>query len=93
VNDFNGLLDAAFNEIRQAGASQPAILIRLADRLGQLLAHAEGDRATSVRRHLQLVRDSGTRAIALADDRKDFEARIAAALHQPDADDDKDAES
>ena len=30
-------------EIRQAGAAQPAILIRLADRLGQLLAHANPD--------------------------------------------------
>ena len=85
ASDFDGLLDAAFNEIRQAGATQPAILIRLADRLGQLAAHARPDQAGPLRRHVTLVRESGARAIADAADRSDLEARIAEALHQPDA--------
>ena len=84
ATDFAGFLDAAFNEIRQAGASQPAILIRLADRLGQLLAHAESPAADALRRHLQLVQASGSAAIANADDRKDLEARVATAFHHVD---------
>ncbi len=80
VTDFGGQLAAAFNEIRQAGATQPAILIRLADRLGQLVAHARADQAEALRHHLRLVRDSGMRAIADAADRDDLAERIAAAL-------------
>lgn len=82
VSDFPGLLAAAFNEIRQAGATQPAILIRLADRLGQLVAHAQPEQAEAIRHHLRLVRDSGARAVADAADRTDLDIRIAAALHQ-----------
>ena len=83
VSDFSGMLDVAINEIRQAGASQPAILIRLADRLGQLLAHARPDHADAIRRHIQLVQESGARAIPDAADRHTLEARVATALHRP----------
>ncbi len=83
VTDFAGLLDAAFNEIRQAGAAQPAILIRLADRLGQLLVHADDARSEAIRHHLQRVHTGARETIPNADDRDDFEARIADALYRP----------
>lgn len=35
-SDASGLVNAAFNGIRQAGAGHPAVLIRIADALGQL---------------------------------------------------------
>ena len=37
VSDHAGLLDAAFNQIRQAGKTHPAILIELAEILGKWL--------------------------------------------------------
>lgn len=75
---LDGILDAAFNEIRQAGAAQPAILIRLVDRLGQLLVHADEKQARAISHHIALTRATGERAIAEAD-RQDFLARADAA--------------
>ena len=80
TTQIDGILDAAFNEIRQAGASQPAILIRLVDRLGQLLGHANNDQAEEIRRHLELVRATGQRGIADQADRSILAARIETAL-------------
>ena len=40
VSDHAGLLDAAFNQIRQAGQTHPAILIELAEILGKLVPSA-----------------------------------------------------
>lgn len=80
TTQFDGILDTAFNEIRQAGASQQSILIRLADRLGQLLAHADKDQMVEIRRHLELVRATGQRAIADQADRSILTARVETAL-------------
>ena len=79
---FDGILDAAFNEIRQAGASQPAVLIRLADRFGQLIAHAVPDQAREIGRHLELLRKTGERAIGDEADQKTLSERIDLALKQ-----------
>jgi len=77
---FDGILDAAFNQIRQAGATMPAVIIRLAERLGQLLHQADGAKAEAVLRHIRLVEQSGERGIADAADREALQTRIAAAL-------------
>ena len=81
TTSLDGILDAAYNEIRQAGAAQPAILIRLVDRLGQLLAQADEGQARAVSRHIDLVRATGERAVADEADRKDFLARADAAAN------------
>jgi len=78
---LDGILDAAFNEIRQAGATQPAILIHLVDRLGQLLAHADERQAKAISRHVDLARATGERGIADQSDRKAFLARAEAAAN------------
>jgi len=75
TTSLDGILDAAFNEIRQAGATQPAILIHLVDRLGQLLAHADERQANAIFRHIDLARATGERGIADTSDRQDFLAR------------------
>jgi hypothetical protein len=51
LSGFDGIVDTALNQIRQAGAAQPAILIRLVDRLGQLLDHADTDQRAVLTRH------------------------------------------
>jgi len=53
---FDGILDAAFNQIRQAGAGQPAILICLVDRLDQLLGQANERQAKPIMRHIERTR-------------------------------------
>jgi uncharacterized membrane protein len=80
ATDFRGILDAAFNQIRQAGATQPAILIQLIARLGQLLAHAGPSQAKAIVAHIELVRQTGRRGIADEADRDALEERIAEAL-------------
>jgi uncharacterized membrane protein len=75
TTSLDGIFDTAFNEIRQAGASQPAILIHLVDRLGQLLAHTNEKQAKPVLRHIELVRTTGERSIADEADRSDFRRR------------------
>ncbi len=79
TTDFDGILDTAFHQIRQAGASHPAVLICLADRLGQLLARARPDQTGTLLRHLNLVQATGTRAIPDLADRLVLDERIAAA--------------
>jgi len=79
TTSLDGILDAAFNEIRQAGATHPAILIRLVDRLGQLLAHADEKQAETILRHLDLTRATGERGIPDEADLKDFLVRAEAA--------------
>ncbi len=81
--DFEGIADVAFNQIRQAGAEQPAIMIRLADRLGQLLGVADTRQSAVLRVHLERVRETGARAIADVSDRKALDARIASAFQVP----------
>ena len=47
-SDFHGLVEAAFDQIREAAVQHPAILIRLADVLGQLapvLGHVDARNA------------------------------------------------
>jgi len=81
TTSLDGILDAAFNEIRQSGAAPPAILIRLVDRLAPLLAQADGRQARAISRHIDLVRATGERAIADEADRRDFLARADAAAN------------
>jgi uncharacterized membrane protein len=80
TTSLDGILDAAFNQIRQAGASQPAILIRLVDRLGQLLAHADCNQATAILRHIDITRATGQRGIADEADRLEFLGRVETAV-------------
>jgi hypothetical protein len=55
-------------------------MIRLADRLGQLLGVADTRQSAVLRVHLERVRETGAGAIADASDRKALDARIASAF-------------
>ncbi len=78
--DIAGLLDASFHPIRQAGADHPAILIRIADVLGDLAASAR----TPEQKHallFQLLRLAQTACLGrlAPGDRNDVARRIRAA--------------
>ena len=64
VSTFAGLMDAAFNQIRQAGESNPSILIRQLEALGALAALAPTDghrRQCAV--HAAMILAAGRRCI------------------------------
>jgi uncharacterized membrane protein len=57
ATDYEGLLGAAFNQIRQAAASNASVLIGLARRLGDLLhVAALPEQTQAIAKHLEMVR-------------------------------------
>lgn len=62
ATDYDGLVDAMFHMLRQNSDGQPAVLIRLAEVLTAVAAveNRPGRRA-ALRRHLQLVQETGSR--------------------------------
>ncbi len=73
VSTFDGITDAAFNQIRQQAL--PAVLIHMADNIGKLLQQADADHRAALEKHLKLVVDAGRRSIAAEEDLAVLEAR------------------
>nr|WP_246522490.1 DUF2254 domain-containing protein [Neoroseomonas terrae] len=62
--DYDGLLDAMFHMIRQAGASSAAVIVRLVEVLGIALeAETNPVRRTALRRHADLALAAGQREL------------------------------
>jgi uncharacterized membrane protein len=73
---FGGVADAAFNQIRQYGASSPAVLIRLTDALGAIGRSAATDAHRQVvARHLAMI-ERAAAALPEEDDRRDLCERV-----------------
>ena len=70
VSTFEGLTDAAFNQIRQTASTNAAVLIRMSDNIGQLLLLADEPQRAALAKHLRLVAVAGARDIAEEDARK-----------------------
>lgn len=79
LSTFEGVTDAAFNQIRQLSAGMPAVLIRMADNIGQLLRLANDAQRPALEKHLRLVVNAGGRDIADEDDRNDLKAAASTA--------------
>ncbi len=76
VSTFEGVVDAAFNQIRQQASGMPAVLIRLADDIGQLLLQADERHRPALEKHLRLVASAGRHTITAKDDLADLEAKM-----------------
>jgi uncharacterized membrane protein len=80
VSTFDGLTDAAFNQIRQVGRDKAAVMIRLleviADLAGRLRTPEQRD---ALRRHARLTFEEATAALPSAHDRADVEERYGKA--------------
>ena len=83
--DFGDILDAAFDQIRVAGAHKQRILLNMAQNLARLAALAETPHAPALRRHVGLLQRTSARAIADDLEREEIleplqaaEARLAA---------------
>ncbi len=81
ATDFQGIADAAFNQVRQYGCKSVAVTIRLLEVLGRIGPHLvrQSDRTILVG-HARKVRDDGTAAATNEDDRRAIERACAAAL-------------
>jgi uncharacterized membrane protein len=80
VSTFEGIADAAFNQIRQQASGIPAVLIRLTDNIAQLLEQADAKHRAALEKHLTLVTHAARRTIADEDDLADLLARAKAQL-------------
>lgn len=82
--DFSGLVDAAFNQIRQSATRSPAVLIQMASILGALAVVVEDDdQQRSVRSHLHKLRRCALSHIEDQDDLADFEAVVVLVMGDP----------
>jgi uncharacterized membrane protein len=69
VSTFEGIVDVAFNQIRQSGERVPAVLIRLTENLRQLHECADADQRPILQKHLRQVLEAGDRTIGDETDR------------------------
>lgn len=82
VSTFEGITDAAFNQIRQHASEKTAVLIRLAENIAQLLALTDDTHRPALEKHLRLVSKAGQRTIVDESDLADLDARTAAVTSQ-----------
>lgn len=74
--EFEGVLDAAFNQIRQFSGGSPSVIIRLMEALSTILSLTKDEaRRQAVLRHAQMVLNVGEQTIKEENDLKDLKAR------------------
>jgi uncharacterized membrane protein len=79
---FADILQEAFRQIRQQAHDQPAVLIRLVESLGQLLAQAKSAQEPPLRKEIELVLKTGRKNIAQEEDFETLEERAKLALEE-----------
>lgn len=82
---FADFLEEAFRQIRQHSQEHPAVLIRLVESLGQLLAQAEAAQKSVLQKQIEIVLDVGRRSIAQKEDLDALENRAIIALGKTNA--------
>jgi uncharacterized membrane protein len=81
VTTYEGILDAAFHQIRQAGASMPAVLIHMLEAIARMAEHTHLDeQRRALARHAHLIRAAGERSVGEPADREDVERSFRRAL-------------
>jgi uncharacterized membrane protein len=79
---FAETVEEAFRQIRQHGHDEPAVLIRLVESLGQLLAQANETQRPVLEEQIEMVLDTGRRDIPQKQDLQTLEERAKLALDQ-----------
>jgi uncharacterized membrane protein len=80
TSQFDGLLEAGFNMIRQYGEGSAAVLIRLAERLADLYELGDEAQCKHIAGQLDMVLRAGRRSLPEPNDLAALEARIPRAL-------------
>ncbi len=74
VTSYDGILDAALHQIRQAGSRHPAVMIHLLDAIGRIAEHARLDgQRRALARHATLAWSAVERDVDESADRGDAE--------------------
>lgn len=82
VTTFAGTLDAAFNQIRQAGSDKPAILIHMLEAISSVAEHSRTrEQRLALTHHAHLIREAGLRDVAEPTDVEDIEQAFVRANH------------
>ncbi|WP_090242620.1 DUF2254 domain-containing protein [Pseudomonas guineae] len=77
---FAGIIDTAFNQIRQSARSNPAVAIRMLDAIAQIAGHVSSQQqATCLQRQAGMIVKGAREAVPEADDVLAVEVRFAAA--------------
>lgn len=77
---FAGIVDTAFNQIRQNARSNPAVAIRMLDVIAQIAGHAQSaEDASCLQRHAGMIIRGAREAVPEPDDLLAVEARFIAA--------------
>ncbi|WP_051341587.1 DUF2254 domain-containing protein [Azospirillum halopraeferens] len=77
--DFDGLMNAAFHQIRQAGAAKPAVAIHLLGSIARLAEHVRTPRQhRTLLRHAEMSAAAGLRHAEDPNDKADIGAALAA---------------
>lgn len=88
--DFEGVVDAAFNQIRQASRANAAVTIRMLEVIGLLLERKLGnDRRAVLLRHAEMIWRGSQEALSEESDRQDVDVRyqnVRKRYTEPDAD-------
>ena len=79
---FADIVHEAFRQIRQQAHSQPAVLIRLVESLGQLLAQANAAQQPILKKQIEIVLETGAKYIDQKEDLAALEARAEHALKE-----------
>ncbi len=77
---FAGIVDTAFNQIRQSARSNPAVAIRMLDAIAQIAGHVQSAQdAACLQRHAGMIVRGAREAVPEADDLAAVEAHFTAA--------------
>ncbi|MCC4238896.1 DUF2254 domain-containing protein [Thalassospira povalilytica] len=89
LSDFGGMMNAAFNQIRQSASAKPDVLLPMAEVLESLTGLAKHPKHLEIlREHARLIGRAAARDIADATDRKAVERAVNRVLRQQQAKDD-----
>jgi len=82
VPTYAGAVDAAFNQIRQAGSSKPAVLIHMLEAIAAIAERTNTDEQRSaLSRHASMIRAAGLRDVAEPEDQEDLERAFRRAMN------------
>lgn len=81
VSTFAGIVDAAFNKIRQYARCSASVTIRLLETIAEVAARARNDQQReALLRHATMIASGSREALAEEEDREDVQERYRAAL-------------
>ena len=76
---FTGIVDTAFNQIRQSGRSNPAVAIRMLDAIAQIANHVHCSQdADCLQRHVNMIVKGAREAVPDPEDVSAVETRYTA---------------